>query len=884
MDHNLDNIAQELYGKIRTRFNNVKMGDENGTVLSKKEDIPQARFFEFEYVEGGQPLGTITITLDSDDGVVVQASGDLIKGKHGSGNIYKFFKSLGQFAKDRLLNIKIDTIGKSNLDKRDYEFQAKRKEPEMTPMMENKMFGTAKISYQDLGEVRLVVKHSQPINTELPAGRTMHIDSIYIENAQGERFRYPYKHLNGARALAEHIKSGGTPYDEIGRHISGLSEELGQLRKFKNYVGRQAAISEAMGDITSKVMERIDQVKKEIHDLQRPTYYKSFVESFTSSEEKQIPEEIMNDWIDRLTIRTFNEELKTVFPYIYNLVGEEAAPIKDLSADDLLNDAYNPNSASAEHRRMLDKHQHDSLKAKAEADDATEHDKKRYQNYLDRKAAMRAEYDARMERESLDPELAFESYMDSIIAEDDGTENTLFSPNKDVQNTAIEKLNDIIGQELKGGPEGTNAIQSLKGLIDAPDFVEKIKDNDPDLDVRALVYDYVSQQAPEILSQLNFPSSGEGSSTPPAAPEAPAPAPAEPAAAAPAPAPEATPPAPAPVAEEMSDIIRLSGLEEARSDYTAAEMTAMLSGQKTQQQVDAEAEKTRGPDKGAKKESQDEDPPFDPDPKPHGKTTAGKHGQEYSQARHLARQGLQQAIAKAKKAGAKLDTKLDFGHKEMTLQDAIEECGMTPMECGFEPDVNGLNDMLKFVSGFYNRDEGNFPLGGQRVKIKVKKGFEDGAFEGATPEDLMKVLKFIDAKDPSGNDHNQIMRLAGVNRNEETVDEAGQMPDIDALMQKLQAQVGNVKTTSTQTGSINGQPAQYDDAMNKIKQMKLKIGDQEIDPSDPQAMQGQIGGIMKGMMGNAQSQMPNQNVQFPGGQMNPADMMKQIMQKINFGN
>jgi hypothetical protein len=42
--------------------------------------------------------------------------------------------------------------------------------------------------------------------------------------------------------------------------------------------------------------------------------------------------------------------------------------------------------------------------------------------------------------------------------------------------------------------------------------------------------------------------------------------------------------------------------------------------------------------------------------------------------------------------------------------------------------------------------------------------------------------------------------------------------------------------------------------------------------------------MMKGMMSKAQGQAPNQNIQFPGGQMNPADMMKDIMGKINFGN
>jgi hypothetical protein len=110
----------------------------------------------------------------------------------------------------------------------------------------------------------LIIKHSQPINPELAAGRTMHIEGIWIENVQGERFRYPVsKHINGARALAEHIKHGGHPYDAIGQHIISLSEELTQLRKFKGYVSRNEALSEAMGDITSKVLERIEEYKAE---------------------------------------------------------------------------------------------------------------------------------------------------------------------------------------------------------------------------------------------------------------------------------------------------------------------------------------------------------------------------------------------------------------------------------------------------------------------------------------------------------------------------------------------------------------------------------------------------------------------------------------------
>ena len=95
MESNLDKIALDLYGKIQTRFRDIKIGDEEANVLSKKEDIPKARFFEFEYTEDGDPLGTIAITLDATDGVIVQVSGDLVDDKKGRmhGNAYKFIRS-----------------------------------------------------------------------------------------------------------------------------------------------------------------------------------------------------------------------------------------------------------------------------------------------------------------------------------------------------------------------------------------------------------------------------------------------------------------------------------------------------------------------------------------------------------------------------------------------------------------------------------------------------------------------------------------------------------------------------------------------------------------------------------------------------------------------
>ena len=78
-----------------------------------------------------------------------------------------------------------------------------------------------------------------------------------------------------------------------------------------------------------------------------------------------------------------------------------AEPGKKMLAKQGAAEGYNPNSASAEHRRKLDQSHAADLKARADAPDATERDQQRYQNYLDKKEQMANDYNDRMERESV---------------------------------------------------------------------------------------------------------------------------------------------------------------------------------------------------------------------------------------------------------------------------------------------------------------------------------------------------------------------------------------------------------------------------------------------------------------------------------------------------
>jgi hypothetical protein len=313
----LDQTANELFSKIRGRFANVTIGDGQGNVVN---DPTQARFFEFPYNDKTQDLGNVSISLSEEDGVVIMYHKGVVENAVSKSLWFDFLKELRSFSKKRMLSFNTRDITKSNLEKRDYKYLATKTGDDN--MNESKLYGTSRISYQNVGEARIMIKHTESINQETAVGRTRSIGKIYIESADGERFRYPYKHLSGARAMARHVAEGGHAYDDFGKHIVSLSEEMAKLRKFKNYMGRSAVMAESLAGYTDIVKERIATVKKTIESLQKPAYYKETFEAFETPVLEDVPSDVAENWIDQLTIKQFNEELADVFPYIYNLVSE----------------------------------------------------------------------------------------------------------------------------------------------------------------------------------------------------------------------------------------------------------------------------------------------------------------------------------------------------------------------------------------------------------------------------------------------------------------------------------------------------------------------------------------------------------------------------------
>ena len=513
---NLSIIAKDLFNKIRGQFPSVQLGDSQGTITKKPEE---ARFFDFDFNSGGNTLGKVSISISEEEGLVVLHNKDFTEGTDEAvkNDWYSFLKEMGQFAKARVLGFDTRDITKSNLEKRDYEFLGKEKEVE--PVSESNLYGTTKTSFQSVGEARLVIKHSAPVDQTVAGGRSHKIESIFIESSAGERFKYPIKHLNGARAMARHVSEGGNPFDSFGKHIIGLSEELSKLRSFKTYINRSNVMAEGLKEYQSIVDERIDTIKNECQKLQRATAYKETFENFKESTLEEVPEDIKKNWIDELTIKTFKEELQDVFPYIYKLVTEKTA-VQSLDPESFEAHGYQGGTEPRKYeydlvgdfepeKAVTDKDAMDvkELLNKAGIEADVQPNEMRYQGIVVHTDAPRDAVEKVLGGmiETLHTSNSFNEFedaMESIVAED----NELFSNDPEEKDQAIKKLNALMAKHFPVGVNGTNGIESLAGIIDDEEFNNVMRNaskENSDACIRPMIMDYVMKRDPQVATRLD---------------------------------------------------------------------------------------------------------------------------------------------------------------------------------------------------------------------------------------------------------------------------------------------------------------------------------------------------------------------------------------------
>jgi hypothetical protein len=214
-------------------------------------------------------------------------------------------------------------------------------EKKITADITESMYGSSRRSYTDLDETKLIIRHSKAVDEDVPGARSRHIDSLYIENAEGERFKYPVIHLNGARAMQRHIANGGKPYDEIGESIIKMSEAIASLNSFKQYASGKDSMNENSADLLAKVKTKLEALKEKVQLIQNQKYYEAYTNNFFKTQAGELPEDKLNAYREQFSKTTYDERLDQLFPLVDAIVKEEEYARYQSDAEQFIRD---PNS------------------------------------------------------------------------------------------------------------------------------------------------------------------------------------------------------------------------------------------------------------------------------------------------------------------------------------------------------------------------------------------------------------------------------------------------------------------------------------------------------------------------------------------------------------
>jgi hypothetical protein len=316
-------IAQDIFDKVRGRFTNLEMGDEQGSITTNSKD---ARFFDFDFVIEGNNLGRVSVSINELGSLKVFYSQGITEDVDTVtlNEWYEFLREMRYFAKRRMLRFDTRDITKSNLNKNDFQYLAQTGTKENN-MNESAMIGRGpKTSMRKLENTRLVVRHSKAIDETQKGARSRNISALYIENADGERFKYPFIHLAGAKAMQRHVANGGRPYDDVGGQIINLSEKISQLVSFKRHVGHHDGMNQQVNEILSRSQMKLNELRKVIEGLAGQKYYESWCETLQPNEDDGfvLDQATMEDYKDKFTQKNFKEDLTQYFPLIHTIMQE----------------------------------------------------------------------------------------------------------------------------------------------------------------------------------------------------------------------------------------------------------------------------------------------------------------------------------------------------------------------------------------------------------------------------------------------------------------------------------------------------------------------------------------------------------------------------------
>ena len=161
-------------------------------------------------------------------------------------------------------------------------------------------YGNRKVSYMgEQTQARLVIKHNRTLGED--DKRYRYVESLFIETADQERFRLPFKSLAGGRAMLEHVRLGGRPYDVRGNHITEVVSEMAVLSRF-NRAQHRRVFEGVTQELVESARQYYQNLQETIKHLGSPRGYQAYFESWAPDqvgEAESLVENLRNMFVEQ---------------------------------------------------------------------------------------------------------------------------------------------------------------------------------------------------------------------------------------------------------------------------------------------------------------------------------------------------------------------------------------------------------------------------------------------------------------------------------------------------------------------------------------------------------------------------------------------------------
>lgn len=281
---NTNTVSKQIYDLLVSRDFEPKALDAMGKPASSPAD---ADLFSFDFKTENHNYGTVVVLLDNDNNMEVYYGDNLGKGmdSEDKSTWYDFLYMIRMLAKRNMYSFNLNDMTKLK-----YNMST------MAAMTEGTLlegyYGTKKTSYSDQPhKTKLIIKHSRAIGEG--EQRFRHIESLFVETSEGERFKMPFINLSGGKAMARHIAEGGNPYDAFGQHITNTVREIATLSRFSRAARNKQFDSDAQS-LTEQAIEHYKALKRKVKKIIGRRGYQEEIENFDPITTTDIEETVEN--------------------------------------------------------------------------------------------------------------------------------------------------------------------------------------------------------------------------------------------------------------------------------------------------------------------------------------------------------------------------------------------------------------------------------------------------------------------------------------------------------------------------------------------------------------------------------------------------------------